>query len=176
MNRHTANHAAWFMNRRVRHGFTLLEICLVLFIIALVLGATIPLSSGYLTEEKLRRPARQLQACAKTARHLAILERCPYAIRFDAEGFSLHARASADGAPSTNEVALVHYPTSADIQVRLQRWDEDEWKKPRDQIWMFQPSGLCEPLRVQLSRGRAWLEISFHPLTASVQDESYSFP
>ena len=42
--------------------------------------------------------------------------------------------------------------------------------------WTFQPNELCPATRVRLSRGNAWLEMSFNALTGNVEKETTYFP
>ena len=37
--------------------------------------------------------------------------------------------------------------------------------------WIFQPSGMCEPLKVRMEADAAFFEIEFHPLTADIVRE-----
>lgn len=59
-------------------GYTILEMCMVLFIIALIAGAAIPATSGMMAENALREPLLQIELMARTARHLAITQQRPY--------------------------------------------------------------------------------------------------
>ena len=48
--------------------------------------------------------------------------------------------------------------------------------KPDGQTWIFQPTGLCEPLTVRLEQDDAWIEATFDPLTAEISEENYNIP
>ena len=48
-------------------GFTLLEMCMVLFIIALLFGVTMPAMQSAFVEQAVRRDAHQLALMVKTA-------------------------------------------------------------------------------------------------------------
>lgn len=61
-------------------GYTILEICLVLFIIALIAGLAIPFTGSLVTEQKLRDPSMQIEMMARSARHLATLQHRPYVL------------------------------------------------------------------------------------------------
>ena len=54
--------------RRRSGGYTLLEIALVVAIIVLIIGAAVPLTSGFTREQRLRDVVRELLVYAKTAR------------------------------------------------------------------------------------------------------------
>lgn len=72
---------------------------------------------------------------------------------------------------------------------RLLFWGNSLWMEPGEQseqgsepeakvssAWVFSPSGLCNPLRVEFRTGEAWIEMRFNPLTADLQEERYRFP
>ena len=52
----------------------------------------------------------------------------------------------------------------------------DKALRPDGQRWIFQPTGLCEPIAVRIMEDEAWIEVRFDPLTASIEDESYYIP
>ena len=60
-------------------------------------------------------------------------------------------------------------------------WGSSQWVEPSDHDdpdqcrWVFQPSGLCNPIRVQFHKGNDWIEVAFNPLTADIREERYSF-
>src|ERR1700759_3590774 len=69
--------------RRVRDrviGFTILEVCVVLFIIAVMFAVAVPTASHLLEEEKLQGPIREVQTFARTARRDALMEDRPYLV------------------------------------------------------------------------------------------------
>src|SRR5271154_7161037 len=61
-------------------GFTILEVCVVLFIIAVMFSVAVPTASHLLDEEKLQGPIRELQTFARTARRNAMMEDRPYVV------------------------------------------------------------------------------------------------
>ena len=52
----------------------------------------------------------------------------------------------------------------------------DKPLRPDGQRWIFQPTGLCEPLTVRIMEDEAWIEVRFDPLTAGIEEESYYIP
>lgn len=77
-------------------AYTILEICLVLFIIALIVGASIPFTGGLIAEQQLREPSRQIELLARTARHLATLQQRPYVLILNADHIILQPYNVAD--------------------------------------------------------------------------------
>src|ERR1700751_1606990 len=61
-------------------GFTLLEVCVVLFIVAVLFAVAGPPTARLFQEEQLRRPVRGLQSFAKEARRSAIVENRSYQV------------------------------------------------------------------------------------------------
>ena len=153
--------------RRAR-GYTLLEIALVLAIIVLLVGAAVPLTTGFTREQRLRDAVRELLVLAKTARTDAMTSGAAAEVVFGKKGFAL--RRPGDDEPS-EEVQLPRGMT-----YRLLPFAAEKSEKPGGQRWIFQPSGICEPITVRVMEGDAWLEVEFDPLTAGLADESYNIP
>lgn len=153
---------------RGRAGYTLLEIALVVSIIVLLVGAAIPLTSGFVREQRLRDVVRELLVLAKTARTEAMTTGRPTAIIFDKNGFALSR--PGDGEPSDTA------PLPRGMTYTLRPFAADRALRPDGQRWIFQPTGLLEPVTVRLMEGEAWIEVMFDPLTAGLADESYYIP
>ena len=66
--------------RRPSAGFTMLEVCVVLFIIAVLFVVTCPWLHASFDEEKLQGPIRELQTFARTARRDAMMEDRSYEV------------------------------------------------------------------------------------------------
>jgi len=153
-------------------GFTLLEMALVLFILVVIAGLAIPMTSGLVAQERLKAAARTLQDYAVSARRLAVTEGRPYDIVFHANSFTLE-RLGADDAKEEDTVGRVQL--ASNVRYSLQRWGKDEFAKPAKEQWVFRSDGICEPIRVHFESKDGWIEYSFNPLTARPQDESYHF-
>lgn len=149
-------------------GYTLIEIVLVLAIMALIIGATIPLSSGFRREQRLRDPVRELLVLAKTARAEAMTTGRATGLVFHKEGFGLLR----PGAEEPTDV--FHLP--ARMSYTLTPFGMEKPLKPDGQTWVFQPTGLCEPITFRLQEGEAWIQVAFDPLTADLAEESYNIP
>jgi type II secretory pathway pseudopilin PulG len=149
-------------------GYTLLEIALVVTIIVLLVGAVVPLSSGFVREQRLREAVRELLVLAKTARTEAMTTGRAAEVVFAKNGFALVR--SGDDEPSET-VRLARGTT-----YQLLPLGEDKARRPDGQRWIFQPTGLCEPLTVRIAEGEAWIEVRFDPLTAGIEEESYHIP
>ena len=70
---------------------------------------------------------------------------------------------------------FAEYELDPRVTCDLRFWDETRWINLNGgefRRWIFQPSGMCEPLRVRIQAERAYFEIEFHPLTADIASET----
>jgi len=149
-------------------GYTLLEIALVVAIIVLLIGAAVPFTSGFAREQRFREVVRELNVYAKTARTDALTTGRPAEVVFARDGFML--RRPGDGAKSRT------FKLPGDMRYFIIPFGTSRGLRPDGQRWVFQSSGLCEPLTVRLEEGEAWMEVTFDALTAGLADESYHIP
>lgn len=66
------------------------------------------------------------------------------------------------------------YDYPADVQVSVRFWNDIEWvplNGAEYKRWIFQPSGMCEPMRFRVEAEKSFFEVEFHPLTADVKSE-----
>jgi type II secretory pathway pseudopilin PulG len=66
------------------------------------------------------------------------------------------------------------YEIPDNVRYSLQFWGETEWIDMQSGLfrrWVFQPSGMCEPLRIRVEAEGAFFEVEFHPLTGDVKRE-----
>ena len=69
---------------------------------------------------------------------------------------------------------IKEYEIGSDLQVSLRFWDDTQWTVMAGSEywrWIFQPSGMCEPMRVRVEAEKSFFEVEFHPLTADVKSE-----
>lgn len=149
-------------------GYTLLEIALLVTIIVLLVGAAVPLTSGFVREQRLREAVRGLLVLAKTARTDAMTSGRPSEVVFDKKGFVLRRPGDEEESESVRLARGTTY--------QLRPFAADKPLRPDGQRWIFQPTGLCEPIAVRIMEGEAWIEVQFDPLTAGIEDESYYIP
>lgn len=79
-------------NLRKQRGFSLIEMMVVLAIIALVVGMSLPYFGRFTGGTALRASTRQISSLIYTARSLAITQRKPYAIIFDVQEGDVRVR------------------------------------------------------------------------------------
>lgn len=208
-------------------GFTLIELVLVLTIISLMIGASIPSFTGLQNERAAREPVSELLLLAKDARYHARLEKRPYQIILDQDGaFAMRYAGSyeergefkerfaqaltkaeekremiqknktgdalplpggigttqsesiIDSEPWESEPSwLASYEFPDDVICSVKSWGEGDFTNLNGEEmrrWVFQPSGLCDPLTVRMERDGAYFQVTFDALTADIaKEESY---
>lgn len=149
------------MSSAARAGFTLLEVCLAVFIAMLILTLAVPSIQGVLTDAKLRRTFDELDALARDAQTRSVTERRAYVLEWERDGVALRPQE-----PLTPEeeagVAHVVFRDKETIALNL---TAALVKQPAP-VWTFWPTGACEPatLAGEGSDGQ-WTAV-YDPLTA----------
>lgn len=183
-----------------RRGFTLLELCTVLCIIVLFLGAMMPAMQSVFREKALRDDAHQLSLMIKTAMLQSADQHVTYELDLTSSTMSLHP--AGNGKPDQNDDLEndpnfasqkqnnnpdADAPPSQDIVVnapidsanKLLIPDPEKtnaWMELTQAQWLFKPGELCALPRVRITRGDAYLEMSFNALTGNVENETTYFP
>jgi len=188
----------------LQSGFTLIEMIMVLVIIAIMAGLSMPAMQSAFTEQAVRKDTHQLALMVKTAMIQSNEQHRPYVIDLTATSMALHpeGQAAADpdddttttnsDAPATTDINQdadgsnnvapidVELTTTLDPPNQWQIADPqktDAWiAVPDGTQWIFQPGELCPATRVRLKRGDAWLEMSFAALTGNVENETNYLP
>jgi prepilin-type N-terminal cleavage/methylation domain-containing protein len=177
-----------------RTGFTLLEMCMVLLVIAILAGLSMPAMQSAFTEQAVRRDAHQLALMVKTAMIQSAEQHRTYVIDLTDTTMALHPEgetaADPDASASTNDEDASADDSSAPQDVEITSdldppnqllapdpLKADAWSAmPPDTQWVFEPGELCPASRVRLKRGDAWLEMSFNALTGNVENETNYLP
>lgn len=66
------------------------------------------------------------------------------------------------------------YELPSGVALKLRTWNESDWVDLSTDVfrrWIFQPSGMVEPIQVQVESEGAFFEIEFHPLTGDITRE-----
>jgi prepilin-type N-terminal cleavage/methylation domain-containing protein len=151
--------------RLVRSGFTLLEVCVALFIVAVIFVVSAVPATHLFKEEKLMSQMRHLQSTAKTARLRAMQEHETFLIAFGDKGYELRAAKSA----AAGSAAFYRLPRSTELLVRTPA--DQKFRLASRLDWYFGPNGLCEPIAFLLQEGKSWVRFRVDPLTARVEDQ-----
>jgi type II secretory pathway pseudopilin PulG len=155
------------MKRKRASGFTILEVCVVLFIVAVLFVVAVPPAAHLLDEEKLQKPIRELQVFARTARRNAMLEDRAYAVLLLNDSYVL--RPVSKGTGETDD--QMKYELPRDITFAIKRVSDRDFARNTDARWIFSPNGLCEPLTFLFQRGNDWIRFRANPLTATLLTE-----
>jgi prepilin-type N-terminal cleavage/methylation domain-containing protein len=148
-------------------GFTILEVCVVLFIIAVMFAVAVPTASHLLDEERLTRPIRELQTFARTARRNAMMENRSYVVLLLNDSYLLRP---ADDSKDSNRKADT-YELPAGVTFAIERLGDKDFLRQTDAKWLFSPNGLCEPMKFIFHRKGDWVRFHVDPLTATIENE-----
>jgi prepilin-type N-terminal cleavage/methylation domain-containing protein len=149
-------------------GFTILEVCVVLFIVAVLFVVAVPPAAHLLDEEQLRKPIRELQTFARRARRNAMLEDRAYVVLLLNDAYVL--RPVSEVAGETGD--RMDYRLPQGITFAIKRVSDRDFARNTDARWIFSPNGLCEPLTFLFRREADWIRFRVDPLTATLQTEA----
>jgi prepilin-type N-terminal cleavage/methylation domain-containing protein len=183
--------SALIFDRSQSRAFTLIELCIVLFILALLAAAAMPSMESAFKEQALRNDAHQLSMMVKTAVIQSEDQERPYQLTLDGKELVLMpVRDAVSQEKSDGGVGSAAGQDSADDQsdADVDNWTlgtglkfpdatkKDTWESLPSVRWVFQPRGLCPLPRVRLERGSAYLEMSFNALTGDVENQAAYIP
>jgi prepilin-type N-terminal cleavage/methylation domain-containing protein len=185
----------------LQRGFTLIEMIMVLVIMAIMAGLSMPAVESAFTEQAVRKDTHQLALMVKTAMIQSVEQHRPYVIELTASTMALHPEGQAAADPDTddptdptttpdnnadgdgsNNLAPVDVSLTTQLDPPNQLMIPDPVKAdswiamPDGTQWVFQPGELCPATRVRLKRGEAYLEMSFSALTGNVENEMSYMP
>ncbi len=167
--------------------------CIVLIIIVLLLGVSMPAMESAFTEQGLRSDSHQLALMVRTAMIQSAEQHRNYVVELDSASIALHPQDptvkpdedatsvtdATDAAATSPVMEDVTATDELDAKNKLQAPDPDKTDKWIDMpptTWVFQPGQLCPASRVRMTRGDAYVEMSFTPLTGNVENENAYFP
>jgi type II secretory pathway pseudopilin PulG len=148
-------------------GFTLLEVCVVLFIVAVIFIVSVPPAAHLFDEERLRRPIRELQSFARTARRQAMLDDRSFELMLLNDGYLLRPV----NEDKDRKFEPQSYQLPADVSYEIKRVGDKEFKRQSDARWIFSSNGLCEPVTFLFRRKDDWIRFRVDPLTAGIQNQ-----
>lgn len=158
---------------RSSRGFTLLEMSVVLFIMAILAGLCIHNFSSLNQEDVIRKPAVELQRMTMEAVRRVAASAEAEVIAFDPRGFSIQYRRAADGLEASGKrkkwQRRVTVPEG--MNVVLKRFGAASFQPATGQRVLFLPGSLCEPVTARFELGASWLQIRLDPLTGGVAEE-----
>lgn len=160
-----------------------MEMLVALAIIGLIIAGSM-IAVGALNDERnLRAPLNELRMMAKKAWARSMEEQRAWQIKLLPDRFVLepkqpiHAddlKLFKDADTQLNRGSGVDsYVINPEIRMEVRHWGEAEWHAPRPDPWVFEHSGLCEPINIRFISDFATVEVSFDPLTAAVANEEF---
>ena len=172
--------------RRSQGGFTLLEIIIVFLLLMLIIGVGAMSLVTERARKQITEPADELKVMARRGLQMAITNRRSFAIALGPGGFSLlegsaavgvGAEEAEDFAPMFEEEPargreIDGFELREGMSLMVRRWGEKFFRAPEGDLWIFEPSGICEPLAIKLLHPEGSIEMLFNPLTAKIQEQS----
>ena len=137
-----------FPRRSPRHGFTLLELCIVMALAVLLMAVAIPSLSGQLARKRLQDSFDRFDSLVGEARRHSVTEGKPYVLVWRKGGVFIYPGDLSDedrrkGGPT----ASVDFSRAADGECSIVR-GASLTAKPAPE-WTFWPTGNCEPVLVR---------------------------
>ena len=74
---------------------------------------------------------------------------------------------------------LLKYDKPNDLDLTVHFWGDTQWYKAENDFfrrWIFQPSGMCNPLQVRIEKGDSFFEVQFDPMTGEILREKFYVP
>lgn len=146
-------------SRRV--AFTLLEVCLAVFIAMLILTLAVPSIQGVVNDAKMRKRFDEIDALARDAQSRSVTERRAFVLAWDKAGIALRPQE-----PRTKEeaggISRVDFSEKETVTLGL---PAALVKKPAA-VWTFWPTGTCEPATLTGEGGEGRWTADYNPLTA----------
>jgi len=140
---------------RARRGFSLLELIISLGLIALLATFFAVRFSNNPVEGELMDCAVHLKQFASRASRLSSAFRTSQSVLFREKG---------------------ELPSG--VRFELLRLREKEFRPPlpEGESWLFESTGLAEPIQARFAKEDAYIELEFNPLTAHADVERSYFP
>ena len=182
------------MNRALqgrKRGFTLIEIMLSFCILILIIGIGALSLSSQSSKKRITEPALELTSLARQGMQMAITNRRPFVLAINENSVSLQnfsRKSNSFGSFSFNDdidqgsgkIQSFELPEGMRFMVR--GWEDKYFRIPgevRDDgeetyFWVFESSGICEPIGVKLISEvegyEGMITMDFNPLTAQTQE------
>lgn len=145
-----------------RAAFTLLEICIALFIAMLMLTLAVPGVLAMLAEQRLKASFDSFDGWVRKARERSIAERRTYVLAWSEKGIALlpvERRETDDAEAEPEQLTFTEGET-----FKLNR-PSALMKQPPGE-WVFWRSGLCEEAVISFSGADGSWTVHYDPLTA----------
>ena len=182
------------MNRSLQswqRGFTLIEIMLTFCILILIIGIGALSLSSQSSKKKITEPALELTSLARQGMQMAITNRRPFVLAINENSVSLQnfsRKSNSFGSFSFNDEIdegsgkIQSFELPEGMRFMVRGWEDKYFRIPgevRDDgeetyFWVFESSGICEPIGVKLISEvegyEGMITMDFNPLTAQTQE------
>ena len=182
------------MNRALQsrqRGFTLIEIMLTFCILILIIGIGALSLSSQSSKKKITEPALELTSLARQGMQMAITNRRPFVLAINENSVSLQnfsRKSNSFGSFSFNDDIdegsgkIQSFELHEGMRFMVRGWEDKYFRIPgevRDDgeetyFWVFESSGICEPIGVKLISEvegyEGMITMDFNPLTAQTQE------
>lgn len=183
-----------------RSGFTLIEVVLVLVIIVIVAGISVPYFGGSIGASKLRSAGRSISHLAQFSRSMAIMRQQTIIMVIDKETMEIYAgpmqesnASEADGAIDQEILQRLGYVDREDSEqfsveqklmarrlpegVSIRRFEKDltdlDDSSPNSYIVQCYPNGQCEWFELELENRRgSVIKIENDPISGKISSEN----
>jgi hypothetical protein len=175
-------------NSRER-AFTLIEIMLVFCLLILIIGIGALSMGAQSSKKKVVEPAIEFKSLARRGMTMAIINRRPYVLAIDKNSAKLQdysVRSNSLGSFSDDfsddSKAIQEFKLPEGMRFLVRGWEDKFFRVPEEvrddgeetYFWVFESSGICEPIGVKLISEVQGLEgmvtMNFNPLTAQTQE------
>lgn len=148
-----------------RRGFTLLEICIVMFLAMMMMALAVPSLTGLLSERRLQGSFDRFDAMVIEAQRRSITEGRPFVLSWDKNGaVRLYpADWTAEQRRKRGPLASA-VPTAADGRPTIKRASLNPGPPTSD--WTFWPTGTCEPAIIHSQGPAGEWRAAYNPLSA----------
>ena len=152
------------MPSAARRGFTLIEMCVAIFIALLLMAVALPSLTGQMGRQRLQQAFDRFDALVTEAQKRSVGEGKPYVLVWTDEGaMQLYpAQWTVKERKAGPLAALI--PTAGSEHYTLDR-DASLTRAPAP-YWMFWPSGNCEPVTVRYESSVGTWTAEYNPLSA----------
>ncbi len=147
-----------------RRAFTLLEMCIVLFLVVVLMSVAVPSLSGQLGRRRLQGAFDRLELLVAEARERSMNEGKAYRLVWGGDGaVSLYP---ADlSAPARRKAGAVSKLFAAKEGGRYTLLRGAALAPEAAPEWTFWPTGTCEPVSVRYEGAAGHWEAAFNPLS-----------
>ena len=175
-------------NSRER-AFTLIEIMLVFCLLILIIGIGALSMGAQSSKKKVVEPAIEFKSLARRGMTMAITNRRPYVLAIGENSVALqnaNVRSNSFGSFSDDfsddSKAIQEFELPEGMRFLVRGWEDKFFRVPEEvrddgeetYFWVFESSGICEPIGVKLISEVEGLEgmvtMNFNPLTAQTQE------